>query len=644
MNTSTSMTKAYATKEQPKAHSIARRSIPARLYLCALICALALLGAFTLATPQAAHAKDYFIDSVNIRANLKADGGMDVVENRTFNFDGDFSFVYWDFPLKNGQTIDFTSLSARSEDGQTMQFKQSDTQEVGTFSIEDDGETQRLTAYFNASDEKLTFDLAYTESNVVAAYSDNAQLYWQFIGRGWGVETKNVSIDIVPPTPLAKNQVRAWAHGPLNGAVAITEEGNVTLKVSDLPANTFVEARALYPVSAFPYASTVEGTISDKALQEEQAWADEANAYRNKTRLRYYGFSALGLFVALGLFIAVVIMFQKYGREYEQDIELNGKYWREDPRPDMPPAMIGCLWRFGEVTNDDISATLMDLTDRKVITMVEKREEVKRFFGAPKIEKSYTFKVNPELLAKERLINQDLVKLLIKTGWSDTEFSFDSIEAYAKKHAQSYLEAINAWKANVKGQVEIENLIETQSKTAQVIAFALAIIMALVAVLLFIAECTIAGIVAAVLCLPTLGMAFFMKRRSREGDELYHRYQGLNNYLKDFSRIDTAPPTSIVVWNRFLVLATVFGIAEEVAKNLEVALPDVVHADEFAMSYWWFYGPGLHMAPAKALNNTFAAASAAAVAQSAASSGAGLGGGFSGGGGFGGGGGGGGAG
>lgn len=623
----------------------ARRAKTTKVFLFAtmLACALSLLVTSILAYPQYAGAKDYYIDSVNINAALKADGSMDVVEKRTFDFDGDFSFVYWDFPIQDGQEINFSSLTATSESGKTTTFAKSNSDEPGTFSVEDDGETQRLTAHFNASDEKLTFTLMYNESNVVAAYDDNAQLYWQFIGRGWGVETKNVNITIAPPTPLAKADVRAWAHGPLNGTVAITNEGDVTLKVNDLPAETFVEARALYPTDIFPYAQKASGTISDKALQEEQAWADEANAYRKKTKLAYYGYSALGLLVSLALFIAVIIMFQKYGREYKQFIEMNGKYWREDPRPDMPPAMIGCLWRFGEVTNDDISATLMDLTDRKVITMVEKQEEVKRLIGAPKIEKSYSFKVNPELLAKERMIHQDLVKLLIKTGWSDTEFSFDSIEAYAKKHPQSYLEDIKTWKTSVKGQVEIENLIEAQSNTMQGIAFALAIIMALVTVLLFIAQCTIAGIMTALLVVPTVVMAFFMKRRSREGAELYQRYQGLNNYLKDFSRIDTAPPTSIVIWNRFLVLATVFGIAEEVAKNLETALPNVVHSDEFALSYWWFYGPGLHMAPARALNNTFAAASAAAVAQSAASSGAGLGGGFSGGGGFGGGGGGGGA-
>ena len=134
-----------------------------------------------------------------------------------------------------------------------------------------------------------------------------------------------------------------------------------------------------------------------------------------------------------------------------------------------------------------------------------------------------------------------------------------------------------------------------------------------------------------------------MKRRSAEGSELFHRYEGLKNYLQDFSRLDEVPPTSIVVWNRFLVLAIIFGIADQVSKNLKATLPDMVASDDFAISYWWFFGPGLHTSPINNFNSVMSSASAAAIAASAASSGAGLGGGFSGGGGFGGGGGGGGA-
>ena len=607
------------------------------LFALALFCAA---GTF----PQYTYAKSYVIDSVKIRAELSDSGAMSVNEKRTFNFDGDFSYVYWDFPVDTGQQINFTGLSVTDESGKTTTLTQSDAPEQqGSFYLENNGDSYRLTAFMPASNEKLTYSLSYDESNVVKHYEDAAELYWQFIGKSWGVRTKQVDISIAPPETLTKAQVKAWAHGPLNGLVSIENNGDVTLSVSDLPANTFVEARALYPADAFSAAPLTDGTITNTVLSEEQQWADEANSQRKATRLRYYGFTALGILGGIILFGIVIWLFFKYGREHKTYIPFEGKYWREDPRPDLPPAMIGCLWRFGEVKTEDITATILDLADRKVILMEEKSSEKKRLIGAPKIEKEYSFKVDLEKLEKEPIINQDLVKLLIKTGWSSSEFSFDSINAYAKKSPADFAESLNAWKASVKGQVEIANLIEAASNTAQTIAAILSAALFILGIVMFFQSCTFAGVFCVVLSVPSAILTLFMKRRSAEGSELFHRYEGLKNYLQDFSRLDEVPPTSIVVWNRFLVLAIIFGIADQVSKNLKATLPDMVASDDFAISYWWFFGPGLHTSPINNFNSVMSSASAAAIAASAASSGAGLGGGFSGGGGFGGGGGGGGA-
>ena len=133
-------------------------------------------------------------------------------------------------------------------------------------------------------------------------------------------------------------------------------------------------------------------------------------------------------------------------------------------------------------------------------------------------------------------------------------------------------------------------------------------------------------------------MGVFMLRRSREGNELFAQYKAVNDYLRDFGRLDEVPPQSIVLWNRFLVLAVVFGIAEEVIEQLRVKMPTVVTDPGFQTTYWWVYSSGGSGSPVSALQGGFASASQ--VAASAMSSASGGGGGFSGGGGGGGGGGG----
>ena len=59
--------------------------------LLALACALVALA------PGQAHAKSYTMPKVDIQAQVETDGALQVIEQRTFDFDGDFSAVWWAF-------------------------------------------------------------------------------------------------------------------------------------------------------------------------------------------------------------------------------------------------------------------------------------------------------------------------------------------------------------------------------------------------------------------------------------------------------------------------------------------------------------------------------------------------------------------
>lgn len=130
--------------------------------------------------------------------------------------------------------------------------------------------------------------------------------------------------------------------------------------------------------------------------------------------------------------------------------------------------------------------------------------------------------------------------------------------------------------------------------------------------------------------------AAFMGRRSAKANELHAKYEGLRNYLRDFSRLDEHPPMHVKLREHFLVLAVVFGIAREVIDQMRVRIPEVVNDPAFATAYWWAYpGPGSGDSPVGSLQSGFS--SAASIASSEMSSSSGGGGGSSGGGGGGGG-------
>ena len=84
------------------------------------VLALALAGMLVLGT-SAAFAKSYEMTRVWIDAQVAPDGSMTVTEERTFDFDGDYTFAYWELDKGGSAGIEVLGVSgpegeyARSE-------------------------------------------------------------------------------------------------------------------------------------------------------------------------------------------------------------------------------------------------------------------------------------------------------------------------------------------------------------------------------------------------------------------------------------------------------------------------------------------------------------------------------------------------
>ena len=573
-----------------------------------------------LIAPKVAAAKDYSMSDVVISAQLQSDGSMQVTEARTFKFSGSYNGVYWDLDhTGHDLRIDAVGIVPLSSAGSqeatqagATPMTQSDAAIDGTthYTITDQGAgTTRLTMYNPVTDSSVRYVITYTITDAIELHTDAAMLYWKGIGDGWQKPVDRVRITIHPPagSSITPDDILVWAHGPLTGKVSREAGGAALLTLDMLPAQTFVEARVLYPPEVFPAALMQDGLIKQQVLDEEQQWADQANAARKRARADQIGGiagMAFGVLVLLLIGGILVVTWFRYGREYKDPKPFEGEYWREDPAPDLSPALVGAIWRMDKVGPLDFSATILQLLNDKVITMTQTQVSEQRFFGlmSDKVETVIYFQFDKSAAAGLGRIEQKAVELLdLVAGASGLganqpagSFTIDDLKAYAKQNPEDYRGAYEDWIAVVKGQAE-NIYIETR---------------------------------------------FGMRRRSHEGNRLQYYYQGLYRYLKDFSRMQEKPVASVVLWNRYLVLATVFGIADEVAANLKVVLPEVVNDPAFGTSFTWFYLGDLGNLSSQSFNESFAGAiTQAQVAASPQSSGGGFGGGFSGGG-FGGGGGG----
>ncbi len=598
-------------------------SHPARR-LAAVLPAVLLL-ALAVALPARAFAKSFTMPAVRIDARIDPDGSLSVKETRSFEFDGDFTRVYWELEPPAGGAG--TDIAVTGPNG-PLQPATAEGRPAGYMRIIDQGTLTQVDVYGAWSSETVEYTISYRVTGAAVRWADTGELYWQAIAKNWGASTGAATIVVHMPAGVTRDQVKAWAHGPLTGLVTINDDGSVTLTVSDLPPSTFVEPRIVFPAEALASVQPRAESKLDSILAEEASAANEANAVRQSARTQVIGSWALGIGVPLVALVVVIAMFFRYGKEYKP--AFTGEYFREPPM-DMNPALVGHLWTMGTVDDQALSACLMNLADRGVLRMEPTTVTKAGLFGSHE-ESTYLLTLDTAKWETLDAIDKRLLSFLFTTVAGDNTLTIDEMQDYAKASAQEFQDGLNAVEAEVAAEAEARGFVEGGSRVAMGVSWLLTIgatcawIFGTVG-----AESFVVALVAAPAVIAMVVLSAKMKRRSPAANELNAKYTGLRNYLRDFSRLQEAPPASLVLWNQFLVLAVVFGIADVVIQQMKVVVPQVLSDPNFAMTYWWVAsGPG-YGSPISSLSSGFT--SAAQVASSTLSSASGGGGGFSGGGG-----------
>ncbi len=636
--------------------------------LVALVVALA-------AVPATAFARDYSISKVDIDATVTEDGTLRVEESRTFDFDGSFNGVYWKIPTgynsNNNKEVELVVDSVGEGSGSGVdEFSLSESGDRGTYELSEYSSYTRVKLYSPHEDESATFTIVYELTNVATRWEDTGELYWKFVSDGWDVESQNVTCTLHLPVVAGESvsaggNVRAWGHGPLDAEVSFLGD-DVVFSVPGVGTDEYAEMRVTFPTSWMASCEQTSGSKLDSILSEESAWADEANARRERARMA----RNIGTFGSIGLAIvtAIAVVAAWVQQSNESAPEFKETYFRDVPTGDHP-AVLGALYNGGKAEPKDLTATLMRLTDSGVIKLERATIKKKTRGGEEKSEIDYLvtkLKDVPrqEGREKDRARSIDAVacdllfnRVAKKGNKPGSQVYLSAFKRKAKKEPAAYEEAWNSWTGNAEEGFK-ERFVDgapLQHRKHLILAISIVDIVASILAFLYFfifMEDDLLHIVVPSLLLFIVGIAGVvigagLKPLNREGIETKAKLEALRNWLKEFTKLDEAVPDDVVLWNRLLVMAVVLGVSKEVIRQLKVALPQVVEDPSLMSTYGWCYYDGRYSsrAPSAVFTKGFESAhhvSEAALAASSDSSSGGGGGGFSsgGGGGFGGGGGG----
>ena len=171
-----------------------------------------------------------------------------------------------------------------------------------TFYVTENPSGYYLKWFYRADTETIPFTFGYTVANAITLHEDVSELYWQFVGDDWEIASNNVSIRISLPQQMSGTEVKAWAHGPLDGTVAIPDVSSVTLTAPRIIPGMFFEGRIVMPKDWFSTGAAGQGSLAEIESQEQQFIAETEAKKRRQNFLGLLASVAAGALAAASLY------------------------------------------------------------------------------------------------------------------------------------------------------------------------------------------------------------------------------------------------------------------------------------------------------------------------------------------------------
>lgn len=408
------------------------------------------------------------LKNLDYKVQLNSDGTADVTENWRIYIE-DTNTLFKTFEIDSSKYKEIIDVKVREIKGSgSIDFRKINVEKYHVdkncfYALKNSKGKFEIAWGAHAEDVTKTYEITYKIVDAVKNYTDCSEFYWQFVSTESEIPASKVTGTIILPNSVSnKEDLKTWAHGPLNGNIKIDSNKQVSFEAIDFRANTMLEARVVTPNHIF--ANNINKVNTNKLqsiLDQEQKWADEANRKREEIRKRQEMMeTGIKIFFIvsniIGVLLAIVIIKKiiKYHKELKEHPvlkpEMKLDYFRDIPDEEATPADAGFLYYFKSTglqynISKIISATMLDLCLKGYLSFEEvagKKDQIKVTLKQ---------KQTTELPEDEKAI----YILLQEVANNETKsFTMKDFEKYAKNHSSSVLRRINRIEEQAKKSQE----------------------------------------------------------------------------------------------------------------------------------------------------------------------------------------------
>ena len=272
-----------------------------------------LVIAISIGTKAEASSSDLYLNHLDFQASINNDGSMDVTEKWNIKIN-DTNTLYKTFltdktkysGIKNVKVTDITNSNNKPF------YKQNQWSyhlPKGNYFGGINNDNQFEIAWgVGLEDNSATrvYEISYQVEDAISKYSDYGELYWQFVGKDFEVDAKNITGTIYLPSHADnKEDIKVWGHTEdLNGEIYVTDTNKIEFNINQFRAGRYVEIRTLFPENMLGTIKRGENKPRlTQVVEEETTWVNQANARR---KMKETTKTILGIAVNIGGIILLI--------------------------------------------------------------------------------------------------------------------------------------------------------------------------------------------------------------------------------------------------------------------------------------------------------------------------------------------------
>ena len=444
-----------------------------------------------------------------------------------------------------------------------------------------------------SSNNFQTVHYSYDITDAVVQYNDMSEIYYNFIGNGIETDVDEFNLDIYLPKSINMDDVKYYPHTYATKLediqVMLDSASNcISFNIRNIPSGKPVDARIVFP-----------NTVLMNCTKKYNNDYDFNSLYKIENSMslgntRYFIHITINIILGV-LLVTLCTIFLTYGiiksKKFRTTVK-NVNYFRDIPKhlnlleyqALLPSKATDAL------SSNLIIATILDLTNRKILNMETKKGANKKYEYNVSINKNVDF---TKLYPYEKQILSLIFSDQISTNFNASAYTEKTLELNARFKEISKNRKLVQQISKASSKKLIDNKKKYKKvKTSLILNFIILIVTLLIVFLfntlvmnpdktLGIVEFIMSSVFTAFLTfIVVIILDDLYKIPTNKYAQDQKEVLGLWKYLKDYSLIKDRYPIELSIWNEYLVFASLFGIADKVAKEFKEELIKAGYSDD----------------------------------------------------------------